>query len=96
VIYLFDLAVELQKLILVEKAVLKDHIHKCAESELFIIPRLFRDLANELCKTKGDDKPVGKNWHLSFYDRHTNVESKYATSMKKARLVNENADIYIA
>jgi hypothetical protein len=80
----------------VEKIALKDHIYECVESELPIISRLFRDLANELCKTKGDYKLIGKNWHLSFYDRHTSVELKYAIFMKKARLANENADIYIA
>jgi hypothetical protein len=96
VMYLPDLAVELQKLTPIEEAALKDHIHECAESGLPITPRLLRDLANELCKAKGDYKPVGKNWHLSFYDRHTSVESKYATSMEKARLANENADTYIA
>jgi hypothetical protein len=96
VMYLPDLAVELQKLIPVEKAALKDYIHKCAESELSIIPRLFRDLVNEFCKAKEDYKLIGKNWHLSFYNRHTSVESKYAISIEKARLVNENADTYIA
>jgi hypothetical protein len=94
--YLFDLAVKLQKLIPVEKAVLKDYIYECAESELLIIPRLFRDLANEFYRAKEDYKLVGKNWHLSFYNRYISVESKYATFMKKARLINENADIYIA
>jgi hypothetical protein len=93
--YLPDLGVEFQKLISVEEAALKDHIHECAESGLPIIPRLFRDLANELCRAKGDYKPVGKNWHLGFYDRHTSVESKYAISMEKARLANEDADIFI-
>jgi len=60
VIYLPNLAVELQKLILVEKVVLKDHIHKCAELGLFIIPRLFRDLVNELCRAKKDYKLIKK------------------------------------
>jgi hypothetical protein len=94
--YLPDLGVELQKLTPVKKAALKDHIYECAESGLPIIPRFLRDLVNELCRAKGDYKPIGKNWHLSFYDRHTSIESKYATSMEKARLANEDADIYIA
>jgi hypothetical protein len=95
VMYLPNLGVEFQKLIPVEEAALKDHIHKYAESGLPITPRLLRDLANELCKAKRDYKPVGKNWHLDFYNRHTSVESKYAISMKKARLANEDADIFI-
>jgi hypothetical protein len=94
--YLPNLAVELQKLTPVEEVALKDHIYECAESGLPIIPRLFRDLANEFCRAKGDDKSVGKNWHLSFYNRYTSVESKYATFMEKARLINKDADIYIA
>jgi hypothetical protein len=96
VMYLPNLAVEFQKLTSVEEAALKDHIYECAELGLSIIPRLFRDLVNEFCRAKGDYKPVGKNWHLGFYDRHTSVESKYAISMEKARLVNEDADTYIA
>jgi hypothetical protein len=95
IIYLPNLGVELQKLISVEEVALKDHIHECAESGLPIIPRLFRDLVNELCKIKGDYKSVGKNWHLGFYNRHTSIELKYAISMEKARLVNEDADIFI-
>jgi Tc5 transposase DNA-binding domain len=95
VMYLPDLGVEFQKLTPVEEAALKDHIHECAESGLPITPRLLRDLANELCRAKEDYKPVGKNWHLGFYDRHTSIESKYAISMEKARLANEDADIFI-
>jgi hypothetical protein len=60
VIYLLNLAVELQKLIPVEEVVLKDYIYEYAELGLPIIPRLFRDLANEFCKAKGDYKLVGK------------------------------------
>jgi hypothetical protein len=60
-IYLPNLAVELQKLILMKEVALKDHIHECAESGLSIIPRLFRDLANEFYRAKEDYKPIGKN-----------------------------------
>jgi hypothetical protein len=95
VIYLPDLGVEFQKFILVKEAVLKDHIYKYAESELPIIPRFFRDLANELCRAKGDYKLIRKNWHLGFYNRHTSVESKYVIFIEKARLVNKDIDIFI-
>jgi hypothetical protein len=61
VMYLSDLGVEFQKFILVKETALKDHIHECAESGLPIISRLFRDLVNELCRAKGDYKPIGKN-----------------------------------
>jgi hypothetical protein len=94
-IYLPNLGVEFQKLTPVKEAALKDHIHKYAESGLSIIPRFFRDLANEFCRAKKDYKPIGKNWHLGFYNRHISIESKYAISMEKARLANEDADIFI-
>ena len=94
--YMPDLAVEYQKLTPIEETALKDHIHDCFQSGLSLTPKLLREYANELCRTKGDDKEVGKNWHLGFYERHTSVKSKYARSMTKERVSNEDADNYIA
>jgi len=78
-----------------EKAALERHIHRCYGSGLaFTIP-LFHDFANELLKAKGSDESVGKKWHLRFYKRHPNVETRYSRSIKKARVINKNADNYI-
>jgi hypothetical protein len=79
-----------------EEAALKDHIHECFQSGLSLSLGLLRDYANELYRAKGDFKDVGKNWHLGFYKRHTSVESTYARLMAKERVVNEDADTYIA
>jgi hypothetical protein len=59
-----DHAVERQKLTLVEEAALKNYINDCYQSGLPLSPGLLRDFANQLCRAKGDDKPVKINWHL--------------------------------
>ena len=46
-------------------------------------------------RAKGDDKPVGINWHLGFYERHTSIKSTYTRPMEKARVANKDADSYI-
>jgi hypothetical protein len=51
--------------------------------------------ANELCRAKGDHKPIRKNWHYKFYERNLNVKTLRARPMEKARLINENSDDYI-
>jgi hypothetical protein len=94
--YLSDLAVEYQKLTPIEEVALKDHIYDCFQLEFFLSPKLFREYANELCRAKGDFEKVGKNWHLEFYERHTNVESIYIRLMAKERVANEDIDNYIA
>jgi hypothetical protein len=93
--YLPDLAVEHQKLTPIEEAALKDHIYDCFQSGLSLTPQLFHEYVNELCRAKGDDKEVGKNWYLGFYERYTSVELIYARLMAKERVANEDADIYI-
>jgi hypothetical protein len=93
--YLLDLAVEYQKFISIEKTALKDHIHNCFQSELSLIPKLFREYANKLYRTKRDDKKIRKNWYLEFYERYINVESTYARLMAKKRISNKNTDNYI-
>ena len=60
-----------------EKAALKDHINNYYKSEISISSGLFRDLANELCRVKGDNKDVGINWYLGFYERYISVELIY-------------------
>jgi len=79
----------------VEKAALKDHINNYYKSEISISSGLFRDLANELCRVKGDNKDVGINWYLGFYERYISVELIYARLMEKARTANKNVDSYI-
>jgi hypothetical protein len=93
--YLPDLTIKYQKLTPIEKAVLKDHIHDYFQSKLSLTPQLLREYANELCRAKRDDKEIGKNWHLRFYERHTSVESTYARSMAKEWVANKDADTYI-
>jgi hypothetical protein len=94
--YLLDLAVEYQKLTLIEEAVLKNYIYNYFQSEFFFSPKLFREYANELCRAKRDFEEIEKNWHLEFYERYTNVESIYIRSIAKERIINKNIDNYIA
>jgi hypothetical protein len=51
--------------------------------------------ANELCRAKGDDELIGKNWHLKFYKRNPSVKTLRARLMEKDRLINEDPDDYI-
>jgi hypothetical protein len=56
---------------------------------------LLYSYANELLRARGDDEPVGKNWHYKFYERHSSVKTMRARPMEKDRLINEDADDYI-
>ena len=60
-----------------------------------ISPDLLRDLANELCRAKEDDKDIKINWYLGFYERYTSIESIYARLIKKTRTANKDIDSYI-
>jgi hypothetical protein len=90
------MAVEHQKLTPIEEAALKDHIYDCFQLGFSLTPKLLREYVNKLCRAKRDDKEIGKNWHLEFYERYINVESIYVRLMAKERIFNKNADNYIA
>jgi hypothetical protein len=90
-----DADVDRQLLTLGEKAALERHIYQYYGLGLVLTTPLFRGFVNKLLKAKGSDKTVGKKWHLRFYKRHPNMETKYSRPMERARVINENADNYI-
>ncbi len=51
--------------------------------------------ANELCRVKGDNKLIEKNWYFKFYKRNPSVKILRVRLMEKNRLFNEDSDDYI-
>ena len=90
-----DADIDCQLLTPGEEAALERHIYRYYGLELALTTPLLRGFANELLKAKGSNESVGKKWHLRFYKRHPNVETRYSRPMEKARVINENADDYI-
>ncbi len=93
--YLLDSIIKRQKLTPIKKTILKDYIYDCFQSGLSLTLKLFREYADELCRAKGDDKEVEKNWYLGFYERYISIELLYARSIAKERVFNKNTDNYI-
>jgi len=57
--------------------------------------KLLHYYANKLCRVKGDNKLIRKNWYLKFYKRNPSVKILKARLMEKDRLLNEDLDDYI-
>ena len=93
--YAPDVYIDRQRLSPAEETALVSHIRECYQSILPVDVKLLHSYANELLRARGDDEPVGKNWHHKFYERHPSVKTMRARPMEKDRLINKNADDYI-
>jgi hypothetical protein len=93
--YAPDVYIDRQRLSPAEETALVSHIRECYQSMLPVDVKLLHSYANELLRARGDDEPVGKNWHHKFYERHPSVKTMRARPMEKDRLINEDADDYI-
>jgi hypothetical protein len=90
-----DVFVTNQKLSPVEEAVLVEHSFECYKQGFPLTIDNLNDFANELLKNRGSNERVGVNWHLAFFKRHPNVESRYSRPIDKQRVWAENADSWI-
>jgi hypothetical protein len=93
--YTPDVYIDRQRLSPAEEIALVSHIRECYQSILPVDVKLLYSYANELLRARRDDKPVRKNWHYKFYERHPSVKTIRARPMEKDRLINEDTDDYI-
>ena len=52
-----------------------------------------KEMAQELCKAKGDTKVLGINWIQKFLRRHPEIKSKYIPPLDKERALAEDYSI---
>ena len=52
-----------------------------------------RVIAIKLLAEKGDKERLGENWHLKFFSRYPNLESKFALLRDRKRYYAEKPEI---
>ena len=55
-----------------------------------------RRMAMEILKDKGDIRPLGLNWHLSFLQRHSDLKSKISEPRSMDRILAQDRSTFIA
>jgi hypothetical protein len=55
-----------------------------------------RRMAMEILKDKGDIRPLGINWHLSFLQRHSDLKSKISEPRSMDRILAQDRSTFIA
>ena len=54
-----------------------------------------RRMAAELLKDKGDNRDLGRNWHLAFLQRHPDLKSQIISPRSMDRIVAQDRAIFV-
>ena len=52
-------------------------------------------MAAELLKDRGDNRDLGRNWHLAFLQRHPDLKSQIASPRSMDRIVAQDRAIFV-
>jgi hypothetical protein len=97
--YTSDIYVERQLLNIAEEITLYNHIFEHYQSHLSLDVKLLYHYINELLQAtlgslREEDK-IEMNWHIRFYQYHSNVKDLRTRSFDKERFINKDSDDYI-
>jgi hypothetical protein len=86
---------KLQKLTLFEESVIESYCNTLYGWGWPARIQQIRRMAVELLKDKGDTRDLGKNWHLSFLQRHPDLKSMISSPRSVDRIVAQDRGTFI-